>query len=264
MLEGGRRITRQIERTSDAAAHGHWLVKEKALAKIETRQGQSRRFTAASEAFKHPLVLLLVGTLLGSLIIPYLREREARNREIENLRLQKALVAFSANQAVDADLNGLLTGFENLFKARVQTLDSERDHELQRQIYDHHNAFNRDAWWWFSQHITEAQIFGLLDSKSIGDARRLARQYDGSLRATTKALEKFWFLMESEPVLSPPGELEELIHTAREANTNGRRERLKVVSAFAALLLRRPPGESLLGEDALKDVPSNSGPKAGS
>lgn len=214
-----------------------------------SRDERSKTFT---EIGKHPLVLLLIGTLLGSLIIPYLKDRETRNRELTNLRVEKAFAAFNANKDVNADLNGMMTGFENLLKARINTLEPERDHDLQRQIYGHHTAFNRDAWWWFPQLITEVQLFGLLDSESAAEARVLAKKYDAELVATTKTLEPFWLLMESEPVLSPPdklGKLGKLLYQVREANRENTRKRLKIVNDFAALILNRPSQGILVNSD---------------
>lgn len=202
---------------------------------------------------------MLVGTLLGSLIIPHLRDREARKRELANLRLQKAFAAFSANQEVDADLNGMITGFENLLKARVHTLDPQRDFDLQRQIYAHHTAFNRDAWWWFPQLITEAQLFEVLDSESVTEARTLAERYEENLVATTKTLEPFWFFMESTPALSPPDKLDHLLHQIHESNKQNTGERLRIVNDFAALLLKQSSEDHLLNSS---DLPPNPADRA--
>lgn len=207
---------------------------------------------------KHPLVLLLIGTFLGSLIIPYLKERETHARELATLRTEKAFAAFNANKEVNTDLNGMLTGFENLLKARVHTLDPERDYDLQRQIYAHHTAFNRDAWWWFPQLITEAQLFGLLTPESATEARALAEQYNAELVATSKTLEPFWLLMESKPAFSPPGQLNDLLKEVREANKKNTRKRLKLVSALAALILGQSSQGNMLNSSDLSPNPTSA------
>ena len=228
------------------------------MTKEKINEAQTETSKSLKEISKHPLVLLLVGTLLGSLIIPQLREREANERELADLRSQKAFAAFSANQGVDADLNGMTTGFENLLKARVQTLDSPRDLDLQRQIDTHHAAFNRDAWWWFPQLITEAEIFGILEPNSASEARSLAKRYDANLIATSTALEPFWFLMESKPALSPPDKLDHLLRQIHDSNKRMAEDRLQIVSAFAGLLLKRHLDDHQLKGSGVPPNPARS------
>src|SRR5438270_10956344 len=132
------------------------------------RTGQDiGRTSVLLEASKHPLVILLVGTLLGSVFIPEINSRATRAREFEELRAERALAAVKTNSEVDRLLNLLLTDFAYFWNDTKDGEFESRRPELRAKIYETHKEFDRFAWWWFDQAWQEAAILGLIEKETV-------------------------------------------------------------------------------------------------
>src|SRR6476661_6537513 len=83
----------------------------------ERKRQDTGRASTLLEVSKHPLVILLVGTLLSSVFIPDINRRATRARELEERRAERALTAVKTNSEVDRLLNLLLTDFASFWNA---------------------------------------------------------------------------------------------------------------------------------------------------
>ena len=192
------------------------------------------------EISKHPLLILLIGTLLGSVLIPEINRRSTRARELEELRAKRVLAAVEANSEVDRHLNLVLTSFESFWKDTAEgTLDSRRP-ELRTKVYGLYEEFDRSAWWWFDQAWQEATILGLLEKEDAKKERaKISSEYKESLLASVKAIDPVWHMSLRQ---SPPPSQEEAakaLDVARQQLWESRTKRLQALARFTNLLMQR-------------------------
>jgi hypothetical protein len=187
---------------------------------------------------KHPLLVLFVGTLLGSILVPWVNGRAARAADLEKLRAQKAVEALDANSDIDRKLNIVITAFESFWK---DTSPAQRQAErsvLRKRVYELYQDFDRSAWWWFEEEWRGCQLLGLLDEQGVTRAEAITEQYKTSLTKTTACLDDIWRVsIEKEPI--PNSEEAALVLAAVRSNFFATRdERMQLVGDFTALLLK--------------------------
>lgn len=191
------------------------------------------------QTLKHPMFLLILGTLLGSVLIPYVSSQSAHAREIEEVRSQRALAALQENYQVDRRLNLLLTTFGTFWSETDETNREARRPELRAKIYSLYEEFDRAGWWWFDEAWQTARILSLLDQNEVQEAQRLSEEYRASLRQFTAALDPVWHMSLAQN--PPPGARDAEIALARARATldESRMKRLQVVGKFSRMLSRR-------------------------
>lgn len=146
------------------------------------------------EISKHPLLLLTVGTLLGSFVIPYVNARIDRDRRRLELKSQRATTILQSAWNIDRKLNLVLTEFATFHRDRVTTgsTTSSSKEALRSRVYTLYEDFNRDAWWWHWQVLEEAKILGLVDDGSRAQLEQAVQRYHDALLDSTAELDKVW------------------------------------------------------------------------
>lgn len=191
------------------------------------------------QILKHPLLILLLGTLLGSVIVPYISGRSARAREIEELRVTSAVAAVQNGNDVDRRLNGLLTTFESFWKDTPEAERAARKGELRSKIYSLYEEFDHTAWWWFDESRHQARLLGLLSEKEAIEAEALSSQYRHGLEEGVAAIDSAWQIsLRQSP---PPNDAEaaKVLTHARKRLDETRMERYLILEKFTRLLCRR-------------------------
>lgn len=198
------------------------------------RSGAADRLVRTS---RHPLVVLVIGTILGSILIPLINDRAARERKLEDLRAQRALAAIEASNDVDRKLSLLLTTFESFWKDTDEPTQTTRS-ELRTRIYDLYGQFDLVAWWWFDESWQGARMVGLLDSHDSQEAERLSAAYSASLMESTRAISAVW---KASLHAAPPSKeaMGQILHSTRLTLQKTRRKRFELVARLAGLMLRR-------------------------
>src|SRR5262245_5854949 len=123
---------------------------------------KSSTFHTALEATKHPLVVLVAATLLGSALIPYVNTRIAQQNRRKALRIVQSLPAFRARAEPDRRVNELGTQFTVVAKNNScrDAVTSAPDRE---QLIMLHAQFNRGAGWWYWRFLQLVRVLRLLD-----------------------------------------------------------------------------------------------------
>src|SRR5437870_12105468 len=62
-----------------------------------------------SGALKHPLFLLIIGSIIGSFLIPWISEKNDKSRVLREARLKKAVEIVDNNTRTLSQLNSLVT-----------------------------------------------------------------------------------------------------------------------------------------------------------
>lgn len=140
-------------------------------------------------------MLLMAGTLLSSLIIPWINGRSARVERRQNGRQQKAVEVLRAAGQDTRRLNALRAVFDSYERdvgaAKGESVEDRRA-DLQRRVYDLYGEFNGDAWWWYWEALREADVFDWLNPAEQARLRQLASRYQENLTAAVKAFEPPW------------------------------------------------------------------------
>jgi hypothetical protein len=206
----------------------------------EPKKQSSKSTSTLLETSKHPLVILLVTTLLGSILIPDINSRATRARELEKLRAERALEAVKTNSEVDRLLNLLLTDFSSFWNDTEDgNFESQRP-ELRAKIYKTYGEFDSFSWWWYEQAWQEAVILGLIDKKTSDKELEAAyAQYKDSLLASSIAIDRIWdaSLRQTPPPSREVAKKE--LAQARQQIWEARKNRLDALARFTSLLLRR-------------------------
>jgi hypothetical protein len=138
----------------------------------------------------HPLFLLLLGTMLGSVLIPSLSARFNTKRLLSETRHQEALNTIEKGFDVDRRLNSVSTRLASFAK------DHQRLHQpivfseaILTKVEDLYVEFEQRAWWWCAEEFAKAKVLRLLSNEQLEQFSSLARQYHDNLLASTVALD---------------------------------------------------------------------------
>lgn len=133
-----------------------------------------------------PFPLLLVGTVLSYLLIPWISSRSTHRSLLKEGRVKQVTEILDQSVLVDKQLNSIHTAFELFEKAAVSEPSQYKTAEgkLDSRFYDLYSEFDRPAWWWDHNLPVEAR---LLDLPPGSEARieTLHEEYVKNLKDST-------------------------------------------------------------------------------
>ena len=153
----------------------------------------------AMEATKHPLVVLLAATILGSAIVPFVNARIARQSRENELKLSRATEALRSSATTERLINELQTEFM-LFAKNDLWDNVQARREVQSRLSTLYGDFNRDAWWWYWQLLHEVRLLRLVDEASVREMRSGIDEYSANLQQTTREAGPLWSFLNGRPV----------------------------------------------------------------
>src|SRR5678815_2479939 len=165
------------------------------------------------ERTKHPLVVVVIATLLGSVLIPYANARFAKEGRLHELRFSHAKQALQSGSQTDRQLNMLLTEFAIFVKEKSGGSASARS-SLRERVYRLYAEFNRDAWWWYWPMVQEARLLHLVDEQDARSMGAAAEAYATNLEESTTALDPLWRLLLSDATRSTSRDVAALLATS--------------------------------------------------
>ncbi len=159
----------------------------------------SKSSSGAMEATKHPLVVLLAATILGSAVVPFVNARIARQTRENELKLNRATEALRSSATTERQINELQTEFMMFAKNDLwNNLQARR--EVRSRLSALYAEFNRDAWWWYWQLLQEVSLLRLVDEASVREIRSGIEEYSANLQQTTREAASLWSLLNGQPV----------------------------------------------------------------
>lgn len=163
---------------------------------------KEQRLTAL-ERTKHPLVVLVVATILGSVLIPYANGRFAKDSRLHDLKVSHAKQALQSASLTDRRLNLLLTEFAIFIKGESRNNSAARS-ALRERVYTLYAEFNRDAWWWYWPMMQEARLLHLVDEEAARSMGIATEAYAANLQESTTALDPLWALLLTDATRPTP------------------------------------------------------------
>jgi hypothetical protein len=140
---------------------------------------------------KHPLTLLAISSVLSYALIPWISEKSAHARLIQQQRMSQALDILKQSVADDQELNMMTTSFGLFCKNAASNPRIAK--KLQRDEMTAFSAqyarFDQHAWWWRHDLATQSKLL-LLPSGSKEEIETLSARYDSSLMDSAAVVDK--------------------------------------------------------------------------
>ena len=147
----------------------------------------------ASEISRHPLVLLIVGTLIGSILIPGINNRMDRDRRLREIRETRGMAALDAGLQTERSFNLVRTEFESFYKdLAAKKTSAQADQALADRLHKAYQEFDRDAWWWANQARDEMRMLGLLSADRVAILDHAVEDYNKAVLESAQALDPYW------------------------------------------------------------------------
>ena len=151
------------------------------------------------ELTKHPLVVLLAATILGSLVVPFINSRIANQTRQSELKLNRAVEAFRSSATTERQLNELQTEFM-LFAKNDLWENTQAVREERSRLSALYVNFNRDAWWWYWQLLQEVRLLHLVDEPADREMHSAIEEYTANLQQVTREAGLLWSFLDGRRV----------------------------------------------------------------
>ena len=149
------------------------------------------------EVLRHPFVLLLIGALTTSLLVPYLNSKVNRNQLLREARLKKAIEIGNHNTEFNSRFNALKTMLESFHNQNVRLrLEPAELRQAQLKFRDDFTKRYLDldeiAWWWHPDIEREASVLGLIPSDELQELDRDLKEYGNNVNKSFNVLRPLW------------------------------------------------------------------------
>jgi hypothetical protein len=145
---------------------------------------------------RHPLTLSLTGTLLGSLLIPWIVGRSSKQAALADTRVKQAIQVMATSNGVDATINKIKTAFEG-FEKDALSIEQQgeflrRREDLRKRVYELYSDFDSTGWWWARNIYDQAHILRLISPAHLDKLNEYIGQYNNNLVETAHTIDIPW------------------------------------------------------------------------
>jgi hypothetical protein len=146
---------------------------------------------------RHPLFLLIVGSIIGSFLIPWISQRSDKSRVLREARLKKAVEIVGNNTRSLAQLNSLVTRLGIFHKdnirlkpspAKLSALQEKLAEDMDKQYAE----FEKTGWWWYRSLNDEAVILEIVPRTGSDKLRHDIDNYAENMTQTVASFGDFW------------------------------------------------------------------------
>jgi hypothetical protein len=143
------------------------------------------------ERTKHPLIVVAITTLLGSVLIPLVNSNIATTNRMRERRDNLAIDAIRYARETDRRLNLVLTEFGNYAKDQPRRDKASRA-ALRERVINLYAEFDREGWWWYWPLLQELRLMKLVDHSRANSISAEMDSYAANLKASTRTLDPLW------------------------------------------------------------------------
>jgi hypothetical protein len=138
----------------------------------------------------HPLFLLVIGSIIGSLLIPWIGDKISRNKVVQDARLRKAIEIVDNNTKTVSQLNSMVTRLTSFHENNVRRSPApDKLRELQEKLVEDMDSrwaeFEKTGWWWYQDLNDEAVILGMIPAGGSATLRQHVNAYHDNSRPQT-------------------------------------------------------------------------------
>ena len=147
----------------------------------------------------HPLLLLFIGSVIGSFLIPIVSEKIGKKRVLQEARVKKAAEIVDNNIKTLSQINSLITRL-NMFHDDNTRLKpspaqlSEQQEKLRDDMNGRYLEFEKTGWWWYRNLNDEAVILEIVPPSGSQKLRDDINAYAQNINDTVSAFGDFWHI----------------------------------------------------------------------
>jgi hypothetical protein len=144
---------------------------------------------------RHPFILAIAGTILGSLVIPPVAGQAQKRATREDTRIKQAIEVMTTSSSINATLNKLktaFTSFEQHALASSPSVYNERRKELEDTILKLYREFDSVAWWWPWNIYYQARLLRLVPEDRLARFGKSIDAYTKNCETTVHLLGRPW------------------------------------------------------------------------
>lgn len=163
---------------------------------------RSRRKQIA-EVLRHPFVLLAIGAVTTSLLVPYLNSKINRSQLLREARLNRAIEIGKRNTEFNSKFNALKTMLESFHNQNVRlVLQPSELRAAQLKFRDDFSKryleLDETAWWWYSDLEKEASVLDLIPPNELQALDIDLEKYGDNLHRHFEVLKPLWQVLTSQ------------------------------------------------------------------
>ena len=148
-------------------------------------------------ALRHPLLLLVVGSVIGSFLIPWISHKTDRSRVLREARLKKKVEITNKNTETISKLHLLVTRLGIFHKDNTRLKPSPAklavlQDKLGEDMNDLYADFQKEGWWWYRSLNDEAVILEIVPPGGFDKLRNDVDAYEKNITDTVAAFNAFW------------------------------------------------------------------------
>ena len=188
---------------------------------------------------RHPLTLSLIGTLLGSLLIPWIVGRSSKQAALADTRVKQAIQVMATSNGVDATINKIKTAFESFEKDALPVEQQDeflrRREDLSKRVYELYSDFDSTGWWWARNIYDQAHILHLIPPARLDKMNENMGQYNNNLVETAHTIDIPWqAYLGTDTITHGPG-AKEIMPSLDKRLRNLQQQRDQIAGNMAAL-----------------------------
>lgn len=144
------------------------------------------------------MLLLIVGAILSSFIIPYVNSQSNHTKLLQETTLKKSIEIVKHNSEINRQLNTILTTIEMFHKDNVSGVSQlenykEAQEKLRNKINGLYLEFDKYAWWWQWEIYHEAVILELTSSDELQHVDNILKEYESNIAENVKDIYSFLY-----------------------------------------------------------------------
>jgi hypothetical protein len=147
----------------------------------------------------HPLFLLIVGSVIGSFLIPHISQETGKKRALQEARLRKAVEIVDNNTRTASQLNSIVTRLGSFHNDNVRLKPSPArlsllQDKLSEDINSQYAEFQKTGWWWYRDLNEEAVILEIVPATGSDKLKADVNAYGENILQTVSAFNDFWHI----------------------------------------------------------------------
>ena len=188
---------------------------------------------------KHPLFLLLIGTIISSIIIPAIASHFSYKNKLQRIRLELSSNLIEKDGAIKIAINNLKSTLEIFVDDYCMFHDSinlrSAQNELRLDMNRKYEKFEEVAWFWHAKYNLKAQELNF-DSIATETLSELLGSYNVNVEETSKSLDTLWNVCLKKSFACDLPELEPIKKYLRQEIDQKNNERATIILELIQLI----------------------------
>lgn len=154
-----------------------------------------RHLKQLDNVLRHPLILAIIGSMVGSWLIPWVVGQSQRKASLADARVKQGIEIMITSNSVNIMVNKMKTAFEIFERHSLSTTGAEyadRSKELRDTIFKTYGEFDSIAWWWPWNSYYQGLLLHTLPDERQNKFKQAVEAYMANLTKTAALLGPPW------------------------------------------------------------------------